>query len=443
MQLRKENILIVDDDVNILELLQRHLQSWHYHVFKAISVKEAVSILRDTQIDLLITDLKMPEVDGFELIKFVSEHYPKLPKLVVTGYPSIQDSLAAIKSGVVDYLTKPFTKDELKTAIDKSMVASQKAPTKEDSHKEVNTKAYGDIIGNSEKINDVIQVIERIKDNKATIFIKGESGTGKELVARAIHYQGKFSRAPFVAVNCGAIPENLLEAELFGYLKGAFTGAETNREGFFQAADGGTIFLDEIGNASLPVQSRLLRVLQEKEVVRVGSTKAEKIDVRIIAATNSDLREMIKKQTFREDLFYRLTVVEIEIAPLCERKEDIQLLVDKFLFKYGVEYKDRFVKITPEALTILERYEWPGNVRELENIIQRAVIMCDKVIEVQHLPEHLKYNLNFPSDELVPLRVMEKKYIQKVLKATDNNKSKAAEILQIDRKTIRQKLADQ
>jgi len=443
MQLRKENILIVDDDVNILELLQRHLQSWHYHVFKAISVKEAVSILRDTQIDLLITDLKMPEVDGFELIKFVSEHYPKLPKLVVTGYPSIQDSLAAIKSGVVDYVTKPFTKDELKTAIDKSMVASQKTPTKEDRPKEVNTKAYGDIIGNSEKINDVIQVIERIKDNKATIFIKGESGTGKELVARAIHYQGKFSRAPFVAVNCGAIPENLLEAELFGYLKGAFTGAETNREGFFQAADGGTIFLDEIGNASLPVQSRLLRVLQEKEVVRVGSTKAEKIDVRIIAATNSDLREMIKKQTFREDLFYRLTVVEIEIAPLCERKEDIQLLVDKFLFKYGVEYKDRFVKITPEALAILERYDWPGNVRELENIIQRAVIMCDKVIEVQHLPEHLKYNLNFPFDELVPLRVMEKKYIQKVLKATDNNKSKAAKILQIDRKTIRQKLADQ
>ncbi|MCB0475305.1 MAG: sigma-54-dependent Fis family transcriptional regulator [Flavobacteriaceae bacterium] len=443
MQLRKENILIVDDDVNILELLQRHLQSWHYHVFKAISVKEAVSILRDTQIDLLITDLKMPEVDGFELIKFVSEHYPKLPKLVVTGYPSIQDSLVAIKSGVVDYLTKPFTKDELKAAIEKSMVASQKTPTKEDRPKETNSKAYGDIIGNSEKINDVIQVIERIKDNKATIFIKGESGTGKELVARAIHYQGKFSRAPFIAVNCGAIPENLLEAELFGYIKGAFTGAENNRVGFFQAADGGTIFLDEIGNASLAVQSRLLRVLQEKEVIKVGATKAEKVEVRIIAATNSDLKEMIKKQTFREDLFYRLTVVEIEIPPLRDRKEDIPLLVDKFLFKYGVEYKDRFVKITPEALEILERYDWPGNVREFENIIQRAVIMCDKVIEVQHLPEHLKYNLNLPSDELVPLRVMEKKYIQKVLKATDNNKSKAAEILQIDRKTIRQKLADQ
>ncbi|WP_445733783.1 sigma-54-dependent transcriptional regulator [Mariniflexile sp.] len=442
MQLRKENILIVDDDVNILELLQRHLQSWSYHVFKAISVKEAVTILRDTRMDLLITDLKMPEVDGFELIKFVSEHYPKMPKLVVTGYPSVQGSLAAIKSGVVDYLTKPFTKDELKSALEKSLVASEETITKSKNSSVEKNKAYGEIIGKSEKINDIIQIIERVKDNKATIFIKGESGTGKELVARAIHYQGKFSRAPFIAVNCGGIPENLLEAELFGYLKGAFTGAETNREGFFQAANGGTIFLDEIGNASLAVQSRLLRVLQEKEVVKVGSNKAEKIDVRIIAATNSDLHDMIKKHSFREDLFYRLTVVEIEIAPLRERRDDIQLLVDKFLFKYGVEYKDRFVTITPEALAVLERYDWPGNIRELENSIQRAVIMCDKIIDVAHLPGHLKHTLNFSSEALVPLKVMEKQYIGKVLRATGNNKTKAAEILQIDRKTIRQKLLD-
>ena len=408
MQLRKENILIVDDDISILELLQRHLQSWNYHVFKAISVKEAVTILRDTSIDLLITDLKMPEVDGFELIKFVSEHYPKLPKLIVTGYPSVQGSLAAIKSGVVDYLTKPFTKGELKFALDKSLITSEIKKTQPKRLSAVETESYGQIIGNSEKVNDVIQIIERVKDNKATVFIKGESGTGKELVARAIHYRGKFSRAPFIAVNCGGIPENLLEAELFGYVKGAFTGAETNREGFFQAANGGTIFLDEIGNASVAVQSRLLRVLQEKEVVRVGSTKAEKIDVRIVAATNSDLREMIKKESFREDLFYRLAVVEITVAPLRERKEDIKLLVDKFLFKYGVEYKDRFVDIMPEALTILERYDWPGNIRELENIIQRAVIMCDKTVGVKHLPEQLKHVLNFPSDLLLPLKAMEK-----------------------------------
>lgn len=439
MQFQKENILVVDDDIHILELLHRHLQSWNYHVYKAISVKEAVAILRDTAIDLLITDLKMPEVDGFELIKFVSEHYPKLPKLVVTGYPSIQDSLTAIKSKV-DYLTKPFTKDELKAAIDNSLAKSEMLP--KSAPTSAPAQGYGEIIGTSQKMNQVIQIIERVKHNKATVFINGESGTGKELVARAIHYQGKFSRAPFISVNCGGIPENLLEAELFGYVKGAFTGADTNRDGYFQAANGGTIFLDEIGNASLAVQSRLLRVLQEKEVVKVGSPKAEKVDVRIIAATNSNLRDLIKKKTFREDLYYRLTVVEIHIAPLRERKEDIPLLVDKFLFKYGVEYKDRYVKISPEASNILQRYDWPGNIRELENVIQRAVIMCDKVIEVEHLPQSLKFNIEFENEALVSLKDMEKRYIRKVLNSTNNNKTKAAEILGIDRKTIRQKLSD-
>ncbi|MDN3665531.1 sigma-54-dependent transcriptional regulator [Algibacter miyuki] len=442
MPLRKENILIVDDDVHILELLQRHLQSWNYHTYKAISVKEAVTILRDTKIDLLITDLKMPEIDGAELIKFVSEHYPKLPKLVVTGYPSVQDSLTFIKSRVVDYLTKPFTREELQNAVNKSLAISNENNQKTIQPSEEKNKAYGDIIGESEEIQSVIQIIERIKDNKATVFINGESGTGKELVARAIHYQGKFARAPFIVVNCGAIPENLLEAELFGYVKGAFTGADTNRDGFFQAAHGGTIFLDEIGNAPVAVQLRLLRVLQEKEVIKVGAQKPEKIDIRIIAATNSDLRDMIRKQTFREDLFYRLTVVEIHVAPLRERKEDIPVLVDKFLFKYGVEYKDRFIKITPEALAILHRYNWPGNIRELENVVQRAVIMCDKIINVANLPEHLKYTFEFNDNAFEPLKVVEKKYIEKVLRATGNNKTKAAEILQIDRKTIRQKLSE-
>ncbi|HAX16046.1 MAG TPA: sigma-54-dependent Fis family transcriptional regulator, partial [Leeuwenhoekiella sp.] len=275
---------------------------------------------------------------------------------------------------------------------------------------------------------------------KATIFINGESGTGKELVARAIHYEGKFSKAPFIPVNCGGIPENLLEAELFGYTKGAFTGADKDRKGAFQAAQGGTIFLDEIGNASLAVQARLLRVLQEKEVVRVGAQKPEKIDVRVIAATNNNLREMIKKQTFREDLYYRLSVVEIPLPALRERMSDIPLLVDKFLFKYGVEYKDRFIRIDPEALEILKRYTWPGNIRELENIIQRAVIMCDKAVGVKDLPDHLKYNLEMPENKLVSLAEMERDYIKKVLRSTGNNKTKAAEILQITRKTLRHKL---
>lgn len=434
--LQKENILIVDDDINILELLQRHLHSLDYHTYKAISVKEAVAILRDTEIDLLITDLKMPEVDGFQLIQFASEHYPNMPKLVVTGYPSIQDALSAIKSGAVDYLVKPFTKEELKQGVLKSLSTKTKRKSTTET---AETKKYNEIIGESEAIKNVTQIIERVKDNKATIFISGESGTGKELVARSIHYNGKFSRAPFIAVNCGGIPENLLESELFGYIKGAFTGANDDREGFFQAAEGGTIFLDEIGNASLSVQSRLLRVLQEKEVVKVGSRKTEKIDVRVIAATNSNLKEMIAKETFREDLFYRLTVVEIDVPPLRERKEDIPLLADKFLFKYGNEYKDRYITLDTEAQALLQRYDWPGNIRELENVIQRAVIMCDRTIGVKDLPDNLKYQIDFPEEGLLSLKEMEKKYIEKVLSATENNQSKAAEILKIDRKTLRGK----
>jgi len=441
MGLNKENILLVDDDVHILELLQRHLQSLNYHTYKAISVKEAIEILKDKSIDLLITDLKMPGVDGLELVKYVSEHYPDIPKLVVTGYPSIDGALEAMKSGVMDYLTKPFTKEELKKAVTKSfeLKPKKKKETKGDNQK--TTISYGELIGNSEAIKKVTEVIERVKNNKATVFISGESGTGKELVARSIHYMGKYARAPFIAVNCGAIPENLLEAELFGYTKGAFTGANENRNGFFQAANNGTLFLDEIGNASMATQLRLLRVLQEKEVTRVGSQKVEKVDVRVIAATNIDLKELIEKGKFREDLYYRLTVVQLVVPPLRERIEDVKLLTDKFLFKYGVEYKDRLIKISEEALQVLERYTWPGNIRELENIIQQAVIMCDKQIEIKDLPNHLKYQIEFPgNNELSTLKEAEKKHILKVLVATNNNKSQAAKILQIDRKTLNEKI---
>lgn len=441
MSLRQENILIVDDDVNILELIQRHLQSLNYHSYKAISVKEAIQILKDTHIDLLITDLRIPEVDGFQLIKYVSEHYPDLPKLVVTGYPSLKEALNVMKSGAIDYLVKPFTRDELKNAVIKSFEHKQVVSS---IHKplENNTvvKSYGEMTGNSPELKKVTEIIDRVKNNKATIFIQGESGTGKELIARAIHYMGKFARAPFITVNCAAIPENLLESELFGYVKGAFTGADSNRNGFFQAANKGTIFLDEIGSASLAVQSRLLRVLQEKEVTRIGSQKIEKLDLRVVTATNNNLEELIHKKLFREDLYYRLTVVQINVPPLRDRKSDIPLLVDKFLFKYGVEYKDRYLKIAPEAMDILKRYHWQGNIRELENVIQQAIIMCDKIIEIKDLPEYLKYKINFPETSLLPLKDIEKNHILKVLAATENNKTRAAEILQIDRKTLRQKI---
>jgi DNA-binding NtrC family response regulator len=296
------------------------------------------------------------------------------------------------------------------------------------------------MVGESEAFNKVINIIDRVKDNKATVIITGESGTGKELVARSIHYSGKFSREPFIAVNCAAIPENLQEAELFGYVKGAFTGANENRNGFFQAAKGGTLFLDEIGTASLAVQTKLLRALQEKEITRVGSQKVEKVDIRVIAATNANLREEIKNNTFREDLYYRLTVVEINVPPLRERKSDIALLTEKFLRKYGIEFKDRLLRISPEALQILQRYNWPGNIRELENIIQRAIIMADGRIEVKDLPDFLKYQIDFSDNELRPLRDIEREYVQRILNHTGGNKTKAAEILQIDRKTLREKL---
>lgn len=440
MGLNKENILIVDDDVHILEMLQRHLQSLEYHTYKAISVKQALYILKDTDIDLLITDIQMPEVDGLQLLKFTAENYPHIPKLVITGYPSIDGALNVIKSGAIDYLTKPFTKEELKQAVAKSFESREHNKSKPTKNVVPQNPLYADMIGQSKAFAKLTDIIARLKDNRATVLIGGESGTGKELVARAIHYSGKFARAPFVAVNCGAIPEGLLEAELFGYTKGAFTGANENRNGFFQAANHGTLFLDEIGSASLAVQTKLLRALQEKNITKVGSQKVEKLDLRIIAATNNDLLESIANKKFREDLYYRLTVVQINVPPLRERKSDIPLLVDRFIKKYGVEYKERLMKVTPEAIQVLKRYHWPGNIRELENVIQRAVIMCDGKIDVEHLPENLKFKIEFPESSFLPLKVIEKEYIQRVLAATNNNKTKAAEILKIDRKTLREKL---
>ena len=442
MPLNKENILIIDDDIKILELLVRRLKEFDYHVFKAISVKEALYILKDSVIDLLITDIQMPEVDGLQLLKYANEHYPLMPKLVVTGYPSVDGALEVIKSGAIDYLTKPFTKEELKQSVEKALYSKEKQllSIKKQSAPNLSNNRFEGMVGSSDAFQKILNIIDRVRDNRATVLITGESGTGKELVARAIHYSGKFSKGPFITVNCGAIPENLQEAELFGYVKGAFTGANENRSGFFQAAEGGTLFLDEIGAAGLTVQTKLLRALQEKEITRVGSRKLEKVEIRIVAATNVNLLEEIKNKNFREDLHYRLTVVEINVPPLRDRKSDIPLLVDKFLRKYGVEYKDRRPRISPEALGILERYHWPGNIRELENIIQRVVIMSDGPIGIEDLPEFLKYRIDFPQKGLVPLRKMEKEYIKKVLLHTKGNKTKAAEILQIDRKTLRDKL---
>lgn len=441
MPIKKENILIVDDDYDMLELLQRNLDSYNFHTYKAASVTEAIDILKTSRIHLLITDLQMPGIYGMELIKYVEEHFPDIPKLVITGFPSVDGAVNAVKSGALDYLVKPFTRDELTEAVEKSLKHLKLTPEAE---KKVSGtgESYAGMIGSSEKFEEMIDLIDRVKNNRATILIQGESGTGKELVARAIHYKGTFAANPFIAVNCGAIPENLLEAELFGHVKGAFTGATETRKGFFQAAAGGTIFLDEIGTAPANVQTSLLRVLQEKEVRMLGAQKAEKIEIRIIAATNSDLYQMAEKGSFRKDLYYRLNVVNINTPPLRERKEDIPLLVKNFIRKYGVEYNRRNISISEKALQLLHRHSWPGNIRELENVVQRAIIMSERSIKIEHFPDYLKYPApTSNSDDLhKPLKEIEKEHILKVLASVENNKTRAAEILQIDRKTLRQKL---
>lgn len=440
----KSRILIVDDSTDTLELLQRQLSSSEYNVFQANAVADAIDILQTNVVDLLITDLQMPGLDGMHLVKFSSEHYPEIPVLVITGYPTIEGAVDAVKSGAIEYLVKPFTKEELLQAVENTL-SHQKA------HDELNTSQSTDsqkptwfhgLIGKSSSWQELIEIIKRINNHKVTVLIGGESGTGKELVARAIHYSGTYTHQPFIPVNCGGIPETLLESELFGYRKGAFTGAGETRAGLFQAADGGTIFLDEIGNASEAVQQRLLRVIQEKEFTMIGSHKPQKVDVRIIAASNTDLKSLVTSGSFREDLYYRLNVISINIPPLRDRKEDIPLLANHFIQKFTKELKKSPVELSPKVADILMRYNWPGNIRELENVIQRALILSDNMIDVNHLPEHLKIQLPNSNEALSfqTLQEMERQYIQKVLRSVDQNKSKAARILGIDRKTLRQKL---
>lgn len=443
MKLKKENILIVDDNYDMLEVLHRNLKALNFHTYKASSVVEAIDILKYSTIDLLITDLQMPGINGMELIKYVEEHFPAIPKLVITGFPSVDSALDAVKSGALDYLVKPFRNEELKKAVQNSL-DSRAIPNPNLNNaallsKEIK-KEYAGIVGQSQQVEQLIDLIERVKNNRATILIQGESGTGKELVARAIHYKGTFAANPFITVNCGAIPENLIESELFGYVKGAFTGAGETRNGFFQAAAGGTIFLDEIGTAPQAVQTRLLRVLQEKEVMMVGSQKAQKIEVRVIAATNNDLYEMVQKGLFREDLYYRLNVVNIETPTLRSRKDDIVSITNTFIKKYGIEYGKANITISDKVVEVLMRHSWPGNVRELENVIQRMIILSGDVIEIKDIPEYLKYPEPLKNEQLKSLKEIEKEYVLKVLSAVGDNKTKAAEILQIDRKTLREKL---
>ncbi len=432
------SILVVDDSRDMLELIRRQLQELGINPFISDTVLDGIEILESSEIDLIITDLNMPEVGGEQLIRYASEHYPNLPILVITGYPSIDSAVSVMKMGALEYLIKPFTFDELEFALN-SILPEVVEPSKV-VEEDIPDNFQG-IIGSSPKMKNLYRSIKRTQSNRATILISGESGTGKELIARAVHYSGDFSSAPFVAVNCGAIPDQLLESELFGHLKGSFTGAISDRTGFFQAADGGTLFLDEISNTSLEVQAKLLRAIQEKEVTMLGGTKSQKVKVRIIAATNVNIQELIAQGKFREDLFYRLNVISIEVPPLRERDGDILTLVKFFNKKFSAENSKPKLKFERNVLTTLKNYAWPGNVRELENFIQRIVIMHDDTISMEEIPDYMKSRVvETENSATLTLKEVEKKYILKVLAANDNNKTKAAKVLGIDRKTLREKL---
>lgn len=435
----KYQILAVDDSLEMLELIRRNLNLKGYSVLTVTNVIDAIKILESMDIDLVITDLQMPHINGIELVKHVRDNYKNTGVLVITGYPSVKNAVETVKLGAKDYLIKSFTKDELYEAVSNSIEIMENR--QQNNIKAPETLIFNGIIGNSSCMQKVFKSITKASRLKTTILLNGETGTGKELVARAIHYSSKQSSAPFIAVNCGGIPESLLESELFGYMKGAFTGAQETRGGFFHAADGGTIFLDEIHNTSLSMQAKLLRVLQEKEINMIGSNKAQKINLRVIAAANVDLLMLVKKGLFREDLYYRLNIIPIQIPPLKERDGDIQLLIHFFMKKYSSELGIEIPTLSDHLINTLLSYDWPGNVRELENIIHRLVVMNDEsVIDVTELPSMMRYSVNMQSNLNKSLKQVELEHLILVLAHTKGNKSKAADILGIDRKTLREKM---
>jgi DNA-binding NtrC family response regulator len=437
---KKEHILVVDDSPDTLEVLQRNLKSKGYKVYTAPGAIEAIKILESTPMELVITDLKMPDVNGLSLVRHVQENFKNTEVMMITGYPSIEGAVEAVKTGAEEYLAKPFTDEELFSAVERVLDKLHTRRAGQEQTRRLPSLRHG-LVGESKAMRKVINAIEKAASSLATILITGESGTGKELVARAIHYNSPRASAPFVPINCGGIPESLLESELFGYVKGAFTGATETRAGFFQTAEGGTIFLDEISETSLSMQVKLLRILQDKEVFMVGIRHPQKVDVRIIAATNKDLLSLIKKGGFREDLYYRLNVITIDIPPLREREEDILLLGRHFTNKFAKEFGKSVPKFSENALQVLKSYYWPGNARELENIIQRLVIMSEAdIIDVPDLPSLMRFSALRGVGPNRTLASIEAEYILSVLASVNNNKTRAAEILGIDRKTLREKL---
>lgn len=444
-------ILVVDDERSMRDLLSIMLKRDGYEVVVADTGDIALRALRDEIFDLVITDIMMPKVSGLDILKFSKEVAPETLVIMITAYASAETAVEAMKVGAYDYITKPFKIDEIKlvikNALEKKFLKDENRRLK----KEIAVRnGYEGFVGSSEPMKKVFALIAKVADSKSNILITGESGTGKELVARAVHCNGNRKDRPFVTVNCGALPEALLESELFGHMKGSFTGAIDNKPGLFEVADGGTIFLDEIGEMPLQLQVKLLRVLQEREFKRVGGTSDIKVDVRVIAATNKDLHSQVAKGEFREDLFYRLNVIPVHLPPLRDRRDDIPALVDYFLKKYGHAGEPR--RISPEALLRLKNCEWKGNVRELENVIERAIALSEEpLIRSEHLPEpssgcgnNVAISSVISSDHPVDLEKMvqdmEVEFLNKALETAHGVKTDAARLLGLSFRSFRHRL---
>ena len=440
-------ILIVEDDKKMREALRQIMVREKFDVDTVSSGEEALKIFKNRHFDLVISDLKLPGIDGMEVLKAMREFRPETGIIIITAYATIDSAVQAMKQGAEDYISKPFNLEEIRHVV-KKVFEKRDLLTKNALLQSQLSKKYRfeNIIGNSESMIALFKIINKVKDSRSTILINGETGTGKELVARAIHYNSIRSDKVFLPVNCGAINENLLESEFFGYVKGSFTGAIKDKRGIFEVADGGSIFLDEIGDVSLGLQQVLLRVLEDGEIQPVGSTNRKKVDVKVIAATNKNLEEMIRQEKFREDLFYRINVINLRLPPLRERAGDIGLLAQYFLKKYRDENNKSLKGFAPDALKLLERYNWPGNVRELENVIERGSLLeTGDRISIESLPPHLQETERIGKTTSPPrgrdgeemsLAQVEKDHILRILKLSGGNKARASKTLGINRTTL-------
>jgi two-component system NtrC family response regulator len=446
-----DTVLIVDDEKNYLVVLEALLGPEGYEIMTVDNAQAALGLIQETDLDLVITDMKMPGMSGMELLEAAKKIRPEMPVIMMTAYGTIEMAVEAMKKQAYDYITKPFQNEELKLTVRKALQNHRLIKENRLLSEALSDRyQYGNIIGKSKPMLEIYDLIRKVAQSRATVLITGPSGTGKELIAKAIHYDSPRKGRPFISVNCGALTETLLESELFGHEKGAFTGAISMKKGRFELADEGTLFLDEVGEMPPSLQVKLLRVLQEMEFERVGGTKTIRVDVRVLSASNRNLKEDVAEGLFREDLFYRLNVIHIEIPPLRERKEDIRLLVQHFIDKYRQDEGKEKIELAPETWKALYNYPWPGNVRELENVIERAVVLnsgaliefADLPPEFSEKPQELDIDLFIsPDAELQPtLEKIEEKLIRRALMQANNVQAHAAEMLGITKSLIQHKM---